>query len=62
MTKVTIPDDWTPKQALAVFELIDELRDAIATKYQLQLMEQLRSKREDSDSSNQDAYDHDNPF
>jgi len=62
MTNFTIPDDWTPEQALAVFELIDELRDTIATKYQLQLMEQLRSERESFDSNNQGDYDHDNPF
>jgi hypothetical protein len=62
MIHITIPDDWTPEQAIAVFELIDELRDIIASKYQLQLMEQLRSEREGSDSNNQDAYDHDKPF
>ena len=62
MTNFTIPNDWTAEQALAVFELIDELRDTIATQYQLQLMEQLRSEREDFDSNNQGTYDHDNPF
>ena len=62
MTNFTIPNDWTAEQALAVFELIDELRDTIATQYQLQLMEQLRAEREDLDSNNQDAYEHDNPF
>ena len=62
MINFTIPDDWTPEQAIAVFELIDELRDAIATKYQLQLMEQLRAEREGFDLNNQDSDDHDTPF
>ena len=62
MSSFTIPNDWTPEQAMAVFELIDELRDTIATQYQLQLMEQLRSEREDFDSNNRGTYDHDNPF
>jgi len=28
-----IDQDWTPEQALAVFELIDELRDAIWSRH-----------------------------
>jgi len=62
MTNFTIPDDWTPEQAIAVFELIDELRECIATQYQLQLMEQLRAERENFDLNNRGAYEHDNPF
>ncbi len=30
---IDIPTDWTPDQALAVFELLDQLRDAVATLY-----------------------------
>ena len=26
-TRIVIPTDWTPGQALAVFELLDDLRD-----------------------------------
>ena len=62
MTNFTIPDDWTPEQAIAVFELIDELRDTIATKYQSQLMEQRRTEREGFEPNNQGDYDHNNPF
>ncbi|WP_455289666.1 hypothetical protein [Cupriavidus necator] len=25
-----VPDDWTPEQALAVFELLDDLREVYA--------------------------------
>jgi hypothetical protein len=37
-----IPTSWTPEQAFAVFELIDELRDAIWRCYALQLQEEYR--------------------
>ena len=41
----SIPDDWTPEQALAVYDFIDELREAIWTRYQLQLIELMREDR-----------------
>jgi len=34
-----IPADWTPEQALAVFELLDDLRDQIGAHYSVQLFE-----------------------
>jgi hypothetical protein len=37
-----IPTYWTPEQAFAVFELIEELRDAIWRCYDLQLQEEYR--------------------
>ncbi|MGB8481636.1 MAG: hypothetical protein WCE63_22765 [Acidobacteriaceae bacterium] len=40
-----IQDDWTPEQALAVVELLDDLREVIWRRYQLQLHEQLRDQR-----------------
>ena len=30
---LTIPDDWTPAQALAVYEMIDALQEAIWARY-----------------------------
>ena len=39
-----IPTYWTPEQAFAVFELIDELRDAIWRGYALQLQEEYRDQ------------------
>jgi hypothetical protein len=39
-----IPTYWTPEQAFAVFELIDELRDAIWRCYDLQLQEEYRDQ------------------
>lgn len=40
-----IPDNWSPAQALAVIELIDDLRHVIGERYQLQLHELLREQR-----------------
>jgi hypothetical protein len=39
-----IPTYWTPEQAFAVFELIDELRDTIWRCYALQLQEEYRNQ------------------
>jgi hypothetical protein len=36
-----IPTYWTPDQAFAVFELIDDLRDAIWQHYNIQLIDEF---------------------
>ncbi|HTW25628.1 MAG TPA: hypothetical protein VME92_00770 [Acetobacteraceae bacterium] len=41
-THVLIPTQWTPEQALAVFELLTDLRDAIASLYAQQIQDLLR--------------------
>jgi len=49
---VEIPRTWTAEEALAVFELIDDLRDKICALYNLQLQDLLRRQcagREDAD-------------
>ena len=40
-----IPDDWSPEQALAVVELLDDLRHIICERYQHQLHDLLRERR-----------------
>ena len=45
-----IPDDWSPEQALAAVELLDDLREVIWSHYRLQLREQ-RCTDTPSDSS-----------
>ena len=37
--------DWTPEQALAVVELLDDLRDRIFEHYQLPIKELIREER-----------------
>jgi hypothetical protein len=39
-----IPTYWTPEQAFAVFELIDDLRDAIWQCYDMQLIDEFRDQ------------------
>jgi hypothetical protein len=41
---IEIPDYWTPEQALAVFELIDDLRDRILFRYEEQIRDVLRDE------------------
>lgn len=56
---VEIPRSWTPEEALAVFELIDDLRDKVWALYNLQLQDLLREqyapRREDG---NHQTLDH----
>lgn len=40
-----IRDDWTAQQALAVFELLDELRERLWQKYGLDIQTLLRDER-----------------
>ena len=40
-----IPDNWSAEQALAVVELIDDLRERICMHYQVALHEQLHEQR-----------------
>lgn len=40
-----LPDDWTPEQALAVFELLDDLLVVITDAYGDQLNDILRKQR-----------------
>ena len=37
--------DWTPEQALAVVELLDDLKDRILLHHQLPIMELMREER-----------------
>jgi hypothetical protein len=42
---LTLPDNWTPAQALAVFELLDDLRQVVADHYMIQIQAQLQEQR-----------------
>ena len=43
---IKIPNYWTPEQATAVFELVEEVRNALWKQYHLQIMQQLKTDRE----------------
>jgi len=49
--------DWTPEQALAVVELLDDLRDRILRHYQLPIMELMREERDIGPFDDLDATD-----
>jgi hypothetical protein len=42
---VVIPATWTPEQALAVFELLDDLRETVAALYLDQMQDHLRQEQ-----------------
>ena len=45
---VKIPATWTPEQALAVFELLDEIRDKIWSRYGGRLQDLLQEQQASS--------------
>ena len=60
---VEIPATWTPEQALAVFELLDEIRDKIWSRYGVRLQDLLQERQTSSaaDEGNDIATSPDRP-
>lgn len=56
-----IPAYWTPEQAQAVIELLDDLRERIAAHYQMQLIELYREQQGPGDDQF-DIFDDNLPF
>ena len=50
-----IPDHWTPETALAVFELINDLRDQIWSRYAIDIQDELRRQLLPGDTDANDA-------
>ena len=58
-----ISAEWTPAQAFAVVELLDDLRDRICAHYQTALFELLRDEQSrDSDANPYDLWTEEPPF
>ena len=59
-----LPDHWTPEQALAVYDLLSDLVDAIWHRYELPLIEQLSGELEPENTAQRDLFDFDDsiPF
>ena len=51
---LNIPAYWTPEQAFAVVELLDDLRDRIWAHYSVQLLDQYREQYGPADSDHTD--------
>ena len=52
---VEIPVTWTPEQALAVWEMLDELRAKIWIRYSNQLQELMAEEQRCADVANGDT-------
>jgi hypothetical protein len=52
---VGIPITWTPEQALAVFELLDELREKIRARYGNQMQELMAEQQQYPEVGDSDA-------
>ena len=52
---VGIPRTWTPEEALAVFELIDDLRDKVWALYRCQMQALLAEQRSGGGGDDADA-------
>jgi hypothetical protein len=52
---LAIPDHWTPETALAVFELINDLRDQIWSRYAIDIQDELRRQLLTGDTDANDA-------
>jgi hypothetical protein len=62
-TPFLIQEDWSPDQALAVIELLDDLREVIWQRYQVPIQDLLREQRGAQDESNSvNVSDTDPPF
>jgi hypothetical protein len=63
---IEIPDYWTPEQALAVWELLNDMADRIWARYEIPLVELIRAdlEHEHSDYNQPDLFDPDDsiPF
>ena len=46
---ITLPTHWSPEQAVAVFEILDELRAHVWAHYGLQIQQVLRDERSTAD-------------
>ena len=57
-----LPDNWTPAEALAVYEFLNDLAEAIWNRYEIALIDQLRNDRVYGDTSQPDLFDFDDPL
>jgi len=56
MPPFEIPDHWSAQEALAVYELLNDIAEQIWERYDLQIMELLRSEL-DRDDEQLDLFD-----
>jgi hypothetical protein len=61
---LALPDDWTPEQALAVYELLSGLAETVWNRYETPLIELLSPEFNQDDASQPELFDFDDqlPF
>ena len=59
---ITPPAHWSPEQAVAVFEILDELREHVWASYVLQIQQLLRGERGTAVPAADDIDEADVPF
>lgn len=59
---ITLPTHWSPEQAVAVFEILDELREHVWARYGLQIQQVLRDERGTAAPTAHDIDEADVPF
>ena len=57
-----LPDDWTPEQALAVYEFLTDLADALWNRYEIPLIQLLAPELDQNDDSPLELFDFDDPI
>ena len=61
-SSITLPTHWSPEQAVAVFEILDELREPVWARYGLQIQQVLRDERSTAAPTAHDIDKADVPF
>ncbi len=59
---MTLPTHWSPEQAVAVFEILDDLREHVWARYGLQIQQVLRDQCSTVAPAEGDIDDADVPF
>jgi hypothetical protein len=57
-----LPDHWTPEQALAVYDLLNDLAEAIWNRYEIPLIELLAPEIYPHNTAQPDLFDFDDPL
>ena len=59
-----LPDHWTPEQALAVYELLNDLAESIWNHYEIDLLALIALELDENNAAQSDLFDCDDqpPF
>jgi hypothetical protein len=61
MLTPSIPDYWSPEEALAIYDFLDQILQDIWARYDLQIQEQLRADLVQETSPQLDLFDPHDP-